>query len=877
MSEGVVQDLCLVEKILQKRADPDTGAVEYLIRWQGKDAQGRPFEDSWEPEQNVLGEELIEEYERRQAAKRSQRRRSPSRTYNNGPPPPFSSPLAAWPGAGFGEPGPSQQQPYYQHHPSSMPQHSHPNVPPYFAIPGPFPPAGTTPYRGLPYQYPPMYGHSRQPPPFPLAPGLSPDQPASDFPKPPKRKLPSGLSRSSSGSEKQPGDSNQDSGDASLQESNAEEGSKTQPDGPTVRSRDRTHRYGGRRRSNTTGTSSAIRLLNLDFDHEKAFFRAVIEKSTLVKDQNVRAEMVRFLKDPVHPETWLIELKRQREAAGSLFLALDISKGVVKALVIPEWMLEHRRRNNPQEGLVIKDHIVVSAIMDGDLHGSGLYPAEPTPPTEEPSTEAAQPSKSDGPPSISTPPPQSTNGDVVMEPTELSQGPTSVCGWRDCQQTFSNKRELSAHVQRDHLMEDATPASNESMASLPHSPSLAAATDVPMGSQPISETALSESSSLKTVETACQSLSEQIAKTKELAMAMDKQIRGSRALYSSAIMGTKENIRRLEAHLEWEKKKWNTYHNLKTRMVARESSDQPQEESLQSDSTAAEAESNGPQADPNNSTMEQDQVGKDDSKLSPQVPHLEVSKLDPPIEAQSSNSIRDIQRLLLTAKENLARLEKDNTAMYERRRAMDGDLRALEVRYKETVSQVALLKNKEGVTLDEIRDREQNIRECEATMEKEQAESRVVVGQLQSMIGALMQPRSQALTSSLNSHPAGTVQEPLPPALSSMLKGATLPPAALAASLSASGSSDGSVTATTVVNTSTIPPSTLATTLPATLERVTSQPQDVAASALISAPRSTAGVPPRVGGGAGGQNGPNDFIDMLTKSLPGTERYGNRL
>lgn len=74
MAESVSQDLCLVDRILDKRIDVDTGEVEYLIRWLGADRDGNDFEDSWEPDYNVFGEELIEEFERMRAARRLQHR-----------------------------------------------------------------------------------------------------------------------------------------------------------------------------------------------------------------------------------------------------------------------------------------------------------------------------------------------------------------------------------------------------------------------------------------------------------------------------------------------------------------------------------------------------------------------------------------------------------------------------------------------------------------------------------------------------------------------------------------------------------------------------------------------------------------------------------
>lgn len=67
----LTQHVCLVDRILDKRISTETGQSEYLLSWQGFDPQGNEFEDTWEPESNVLGEELIEEYERSLARRRS--------------------------------------------------------------------------------------------------------------------------------------------------------------------------------------------------------------------------------------------------------------------------------------------------------------------------------------------------------------------------------------------------------------------------------------------------------------------------------------------------------------------------------------------------------------------------------------------------------------------------------------------------------------------------------------------------------------------------------------------------------------------------------------------------------------------------------------
>lgn len=52
-------------------------------------------------------------------------------------------------------------------------------------------------------------------------------------------------------------------------------------------------------------STTPIRLLQLDHDRERAYFKSVIEKSELLKDASLRSELVQFLKDPKTPGTHL--------------------------------------------------------------------------------------------------------------------------------------------------------------------------------------------------------------------------------------------------------------------------------------------------------------------------------------------------------------------------------------------------------------------------------------------------------------------------------------------------------------------------------------------------------------------------------------------
>ncbi|KAF9193335.1 hypothetical protein BGZ51_003609 [Haplosporangium sp. Z 767] len=849
MPENITQDICLVDRILEKRINADTGAVEYLIRWQGTDAQGNEYEDSWEPECNIIGDELIEEYDRMHRTKRAQQhRRSPS---NNGS---YGSLHGTNASHGprhqqqTGAPLPLQMNPRHVYSltpseasarppstfiPPQQPIMGHPDM--HQAVPGTFsrPFVGYT--QGYPHPYPPVYNHLPHPYPIPAHYAMHPIQHRPESGTSSMRtRQPSSHSKllkrattstaadeskdvemsgpATSGAATQlPSPQDDFKGDVSAvgQESNSIAGTKRpRQDGHSVRSHNRASDYMERRQtlSINRGAPATIRLLKLDFDHEKAFFISLIAKSTLVRDAAIREDMIRFLKNPQNPElapgaslleseTWLIEVKKQQGTPGSFFLALDIPNGIVKALFIPEWMLEYRRRDHPEQGIVVVDRVIVSAIMAGDLHGSGLYPPSATQPVPFNSeseanssllatvtaTEPLNTSKSPGQPlaqqdglkqksiadkreTTPTTPAVNGNGDVIMEsaenPEDKPKEPTSVseiqCGWENCRQVCLSVKALSLHVQQAHLqgllpsMSELAPSTdqlNGMNVSLTPSAMVDASTDQ-------SPADMAWKNQYKLLEDAYRSLQDDIVKLKGTMLRTEEQLRESTVLYTGAIAGSEEYIKRLEAHLEWEMKKWEKYQSQRRHMISRNSGDlEPT-----SDANVVNGAQEGANENPS---------GPYRKEVVDRVPDHEEDKMDKPMEAQSFNSIREIQKQLVAAKEAHERLAQDNAALFAKRRTLEAEFRKIDGRYQQTTSQLTALEARDQEAVEEIRRRTRNIEDYKAAMEKEQEQHRRDAGQLQSMIGTLMQTQPQQYPSSTpsatsNLAPAGSPAPPPP-------------------------------------------------------------------------------------------------------------------
>ncbi|KAF9913304.1 hypothetical protein EC991_000066 [Linnemannia zychae] len=639
MAETTTQDVGLVERILEKRVDMDTGAVEYLIRWQGTDGQGNEYEDTWEPEENVLGVELIEEFEQSRPTMRteelfSKRDRSVENSIN-----------------------PSKRKA------------------------------------------------------------------SASAVEDPESKDMSGVEST-----------------ADLKPLGLQETDKRLKAGYVLRNSPSSKYISRRQTAGLNGKpSTTIRLLKLDHAHERTYFMSVIEKSELVKDAAIRSEILQFLKDPESPglgaeavlltsETWLIELKKQQETPGSLFLALDIPSTTIKALFIPESLLEYQRKQHPEKGLVLNDNSVVHAIIAGDLRGSGLSPtvngdsgSATVPPSQQPSLAGSavdQPER---------------NGDVSMDVDEpVATTPMINCGWRDCNETRATVQELSLHVQLDHIQAlqlGATGAINHSVSLHNGAEHRRTAEAFEADASPATSD-LSRDNQIVQLQSSYSLLKSDIVKMKEEITQSDKQARDLSMLYSTAIESSEENIKRLEAQLEWEKKKWDQYREETKRMLALgETTSMDPVDDLQHTTASSNKDA---------ATTLPEQVEVLGSGLGPQG----GQGFDKPMEAQAQNSIQTIQKLLLVAREKQARLEKQNQELVGKRRALESEHALLDQRYRETLAQLESLEAKDHDTAEALRNRAKGVEQCRTTIDQEQEHSRKVVEQLQAKIDELRQGSS---------------------------------------------------------------------------------------------------------------------------------------
>ncbi|KAF9558540.1 hypothetical protein EC968_007075 [Mortierella alpina] len=774
MSETITQDFCLVEKILDKRVDADTGTVEYLIKWQGTDAEGNALDNSWEPEHNILGEDLLAEFERDQAAKGnrpyestqatptpvaigSERRRARSRYASGASPHPLTT-----------------------HHDLSVAQPMPVGPPPSFYPPHPDMRMGPSHAQPLPYRYPP--GHPSRPqhhfmPQYSVhpfydrvlvlkEPVTSFGGPNADDVAPPSGGTQSTTTAESINPEKSTttayGVADKDS-EATPAVSSSEPASKRHKGDPTLRSHQRLDEYLSRRRTDaTTGDKpTTVRPLLLKTHRERADFRSVIRKSTLLKDTALRSEMEQFVLNPeshgltsgaalLESELWLVEIKSSE--GKSLFLALDVPNGKAMALHIPEWMLEGQRSAQSEEGIRVTDRVIVSAVMAGNIEGSGLYPSTSSSSVEsvsQPAVDHHEPKASSGAPHESSMAVSST-----QDETQRTNGPSAnndsketlstkmaSCEWRGCTETLLTMDELVQHVQKDHLRANAAFAqefqSNGTRDPEGFSPSRDMDIDGP-------NTGPSLATRYGVLREDYRSLNKDITAMRERLKKMDDQIRDSDTHYTSAITATRQNIKRLEAMLEWEQKKWEKYQDEKRRMTARDG-EQPTKVGPGSEpgiKNGEEQMSVDNQMETNTNGRGSDRGDRGDHGL------------DTVIEAQARNSIREIQKSLVTAKNNEAQLKTDREQLMEKKRAMEAEYQKIDQLYQTTISRLSQTESQLHKTREEVKARTLGVEECKESMEQEQQQHQTYADQLRSKIETLH-----------HTMPSTTVQQPSQPQL----------------------------------------------------------------------------------------------------------------
>ncbi|KAF9581816.1 hypothetical protein BGW38_001040, partial [Lunasporangiospora selenospora] len=774
------QVVCLVDRILDKRIGNDTGLVHYLIRWQGCDAQGNAFEDTWEPEQNVLGEELIEEFERSQQAQQQRAPRDRKRTTT-------SSSRAS---------GPDQREPLDDRHIKEKDMHRPPSqkdpndnlkyqgYPPHHQSPYMYhplmrPPPGYYPFHPT-YQQPPAF-----PPPYPTT-MRHPLHHSMTHPDPmgiPGRAPGAQSSPSSANHSASTSDQSTLKRKASLTNGNAAAEQITHMT-PNASSADPTQEQskgvsglnGGSPITNgrlegpkrikdgqsptmtRNGASSGlfIKALKLDLESEKAFFRTVIERSTIVKDLSLRREMISFLRDPKNPglvngasllgsDTWLIELKKHRGGSGSLFLALDLPSGIVKAMSIPEQLLENSRKGQVGEGIVITDHSIVSSIMAGNTGASGMLQSLGSSGASEKSLSITTNSAE----KVSEPTHQSPSNGILETSMDMSEpsGPTTSfkCEWMQCGQLLGSLKELSDHVQKQHLQSFSIAKDPESLP------------EVAMSSPIMTPTAVSKSAAendtllrkqYHQLAETVRALRSEIVNTREMVSNASQQFQESTTLYTSSVDTSEENIKRMEAHLEWEKEKWSQYQSNKQRMSTNKVNKGQEESAVQTINRTDQQGSDPVDNDAMDITPEH--IRKDSGPSSSTlVPMTSGDVLDKPFEAQSMNSIQEIQRLLMVARQSQARLARDNAALSAKKRELDEQDKRLAQHFQESVAQLASLEAQDQESSEELQKRSETVKANQTAMEQEKAQAELVVGQLQSMIGALLdQTQSAAIPSS---------------------------------------------------------------------------------------------------------------------------------
>ncbi|KAG0327490.1 hypothetical protein BG004_002762 [Podila humilis] len=778
----VLQHVCLVDRILDKRVDPGTGQAEYLISWQGFDAQGNEFDDTWEPENNVLGEDLVVEYER-SVARRHQKSLTQQKTLASSDAPESSS-------AGKDTLQPQQehaQQPQQARHvlspthpttsstiglhprSSDQPLH-HPTL------------FGTGPYKAphLPYGYFVSYpAHYETTPPPTLATSPSQDniyirpiygRPSGNTTWSLKRKASQSLEHDSSTLQPK-GTSNKENTTMSYR-SNSVNGTVTfnESDDPK-----RPKDFRGTALSRRAVSSSKIRIMTLDLDKEKIYFKGLIEKSALIKDPDIRNDLIQFLRDPKAPglsdtspllksDMWLVELVIKADC--SLCLVLDISDGAVKAVSIPKEIISKQTNVSNDMGTVINDRATVLSILSGDFkdrtHEPLVGKKEFSPMVSETHARtqgelAEDPSdatqSSIGPPAVNV---QLTK-DEDMTSTEPSQHGTAEfkCGWKGCTAQQQPSREMLAkHVMQNHLWHFHSTGNVKEMDA-----------DIlcVLGANQVDSHSAEQTwrERYELIKEAYDYLQEDISKLKDLVSNAETRICDSNSLYEKSLRASVQFTKRLEAQMEWEETKWQQYQAQVAVMEKRQ-----HQQSLQDSDVGSQDEIRAQSVISGIDLQSGDQPN--DKKP---VKH----SMDKPMVSQASNTIREIHRLLIYAKQEQEMLKVQNEALFQERQVLSAESKRVETSYEEVAIRLQELEAKHAAVADELQQRAFNVEKLRLRMEQKREETQAKIEQLQARIGELMGQTTSTTTSTITTPLTTSLPRQITPAATT-LGLSTMPP-----------------------------------------------------------------------------------------------------
>ena len=74
------EDVYLVDSIIEERQNARTGVHEYFVKWEGYSSA----ENTWEPADNILNQELIDEFEERKRQQRAKEKQEAELAKVNG-------------------------------------------------------------------------------------------------------------------------------------------------------------------------------------------------------------------------------------------------------------------------------------------------------------------------------------------------------------------------------------------------------------------------------------------------------------------------------------------------------------------------------------------------------------------------------------------------------------------------------------------------------------------------------------------------------------------------------------------------------------------------------------------------------------------------